>query len=85
MLGCIQPISSPMMKRMLGFVSWATAALAPTSAVKPTAAAVAMVANTPRGEIALLMVPSLSKNNHTSAEKVCQSCDNEAVTIKLGV
>jgi hypothetical protein len=35
------------------------AAPGPINAVKPTAAAIIMVANTPRGEIALLMVFSL--------------------------
>jgi hypothetical protein len=46
----------------LGFFSCAAAGLTPTSAVKPTAAALARVANTTRGEIALLMVSSYSES-----------------------
>src|SRR5512132_2532122 len=37
MLGCIQPISSPMMNRMFGFFSWAAAGAASATAVKPAA------------------------------------------------
>ena len=37
MLGCIQPMSSPMMNRMFGFFSWAAAGAASATADRPTA------------------------------------------------
>jgi hypothetical protein len=41
MLGCMKPISSPIMNRMFGFFSWAAAGAADPTAVKPTANAAA--------------------------------------------
>src|SRR5712671_4605555 len=53
MPGCIQPMSSPMMKRMLGFVPWAEAgALAMVVAVHKTTRA-------PQITLNMLMVASL--------------------------
>jgi hypothetical protein len=46
MLGCIQPMSSPMMNRMLGFVSWATAGADVAIAAKPMTTARAVIAYT---------------------------------------
>jgi hypothetical protein len=47
MLGCIQPMSSPMMKRMLGFVSWADAGAADPTAARPMVRTAAMAVIAP--------------------------------------
>src|SRR6476660_9604179 len=63
MLGCIQPMSSPMMNRMLGFFSWATAGAADPSAATVRTATVAIVVACPnlvRKEVGMIRMTASS-------------------------